>query len=56
MIIRSKEFNSDAEKNESAKKSLEYAKKAIEADLKDPESWCNFLILNFFNLFEKIKN
>lgn len=44
MIVRSKEFTSDAEKNEAAKKSLDYAKKAVEIDLKDAESWCiNYL-------------
>lgn len=41
MLVRSKEFNSDTEKSEAAKKSLEYAKKAIEIDFKDSESWCN---------------
>jgi len=40
MIVRSKEFTTDEEKSEAAKKSLEYAKKAVSLDLKDSESWC----------------
>ena len=42
MLVRSKEFTSETEKSEAAKKSLEYAKKAVEVDLKDAESWCIF--------------
>jgi tetratricopeptide (TPR) repeat protein len=52
MIVRSKEFTSDSEKSEAAKKSLEYAKKAVEVDLKDSESWCN----NNFNLLDVYGN
>lgn len=40
MIIRSKEFANLEEKKEASKTSLDYAKKAIEADLKDSNSWC----------------
>lgn len=40
MIVRTKNFSSDEEKSEAAKKSLEYAKKAVSLDLKDSESWC----------------
>jgi len=46
MIVRSKDFTSDTEKSEAAKKSLEYAKKAVELDLKNSESWCK-LFLNY---------
>ena len=41
MIVRTKEFSTEEEKSEAAKKSLEYAKKAVSLDLKDSESWCN---------------
>lgn len=44
MIVRSKDFTSDTEKSEAAKKSLEYAKKAVELDLKDSESWCKYYL------------
>ena len=45
MIVRSKDFTSDKEKSEAAKKSLEFAKKAVGVDLKDAESWCKLYIL-----------
>ena len=41
MIVRTKELSTEKEKSEAAKKSLEYAKKAVSLDLKDSESWCN---------------
>lgn len=47
MIVRSKDFTSDTEKSEAAKKSLEYAKKAVEIDLKDAESWCKNNLNNY---------
>jgi hypothetical protein len=40
MIVRTKEFSTDEERSEAAKKSLEYAKRAVTLDLKDSESWC----------------
>ena len=40
MIIRSKKFSSNEERLETSKKSLEFAKSAINADIKDSESWC----------------
>ena len=40
MIVRTKEFTTDEEKSEAAKKSIKYAKKANTLDLKDSESWC----------------
>jgi hypothetical protein len=46
MIVRSKDFTSDTDKSEAAKKSLEYAKRAVEVDLKDTESWCNNKLIN----------
>lgn len=49
MIVRSKEFSTENEKSEAAKKSLDYGKRAVEADLKDSESWCKIFFL-FFNL------
>ncbi len=44
MIIRShKENQSQTERIENCKKSIEFAKKAINLDLKDSESWCSLL-------------
>jgi hypothetical protein len=41
MIVRTKkESLNEQEKQEIYKKSLEYAKKAINLDIKDSESWC----------------
>jgi hypothetical protein len=42
MVVRSKNFQTPEEKLEAAKLSLEFGKKAISLDFKDPESWCNF--------------
>lgn len=41
MIIRSKDYSTAEEKMEAFSTSLEYGKKAINIDLKDPDSWCN---------------
>ncbi len=40
MIVRSKEFTTMEDKLIVAKLSLDYAKKAVGLDLKDPDSWC----------------
>lgn len=54
MIVRTKEFSTDEERAEAAKKSLEYAKRAVSLDLKDSESWCmkknKIKIIYLFNL------
>jgi TPR repeat protein len=44
MIVRSKDFTNFEEKKESSKTSLDFGKKAIEADLKDSNSWCKIKI------------
>jgi hypothetical protein len=45
MIVRSKKDSlGETEKQEASKKSLEFAKKAINLDLKDSESWCILFI------------
>jgi hypothetical protein len=45
MIIRTqKENQPQNDRLENCKKSIEYAKKAINLDLKDPESWCSILL------------
>jgi hypothetical protein len=46
MIIRiQKENQSAADRLENSKKSIEYAKKAINIDLKDSESWCIMILI-----------
>ena len=46
MIVRAhKENQSNADRLENSKKSIEYAKKAINLDIKDSESWCIFIII-----------
>jgi tetratricopeptide (TPR) repeat protein len=45
MIVRAhKENQSTADRLESSKKSIEYAKKAINLDIKDSESWCILIL------------
>ncbi len=43
MIVRTqKENQSPTDTLDNCKKSIEYAKKAINLDIKDSESWCNY--------------
>jgi len=42
MILRSKEYTDENERKIKADESLDLAKKAINQDLQDSESWCNF--------------
>jgi hypothetical protein len=46
MIIRTNKENQNQDESiENCKKSLEYAKKAINLDLKDSESWCRLILI-----------
>lgn len=43
MCMRAKKAENENEKKNIATESLSYAKQAVEADIKDSESWCIFL-------------
>ena len=50
MLIRSNDGTStvnDDQKKEISKQSIEFGKKAINFNIKDCDSWCNFTFLNF---------